>query len=43
MNGDINKPGQKKNKGTIRADIGCSAKYKKRRNHYRNRNAIRKQ
>ena len=29
INGEINKPGQKKNKGTIRADIGCSAKYKK--------------
>ena len=29
MKGEINKPGQKKNKGTIRADIGCSAKYKK--------------
>ena len=29
INSEINKPGQKKNKGTIRADIGCSAKYKK--------------
>ena len=28
INGEINKPGQKQNKGTIRADIGCSAKYK---------------